>query len=110
MGDTLSGETQISDATKSQALTVTGGAVRSTVLPRVEWNGPDAKVNPSQRNRFEELGLLGEGGMGEVVLAQDHETTVQPSPREVQQDRIDLYPVPFTPSPVEGRAETVCGG
>jgi serine/threonine-protein kinase len=30
-------------------------------------------VNPEQRHRFEELGLLGEGGMGEVVLAQDHD-------------------------------------
>ena len=73
MGDTLSGETKISDVKMSQAVTATGGAVRSTVLPRVEWNGPDLKVNPSQRNRFEELGLLGEGGMGEVVLAQDHD-------------------------------------
>ncbi len=71
MGDTLTGETQISG--KSQAITVTGGAIRSTVLPRVEWNGPDPKVNPSQRHRFEEMGLLGEGGMGEVVLAQDHD-------------------------------------
>ena len=71
MGDTLTGQTQISG--KSQAITVTGGAIRSTVLPRVEWNGPDPKVNPSQRHRFEEMGLLGEGGMGEVVLAQDHD-------------------------------------
>ena len=73
MGDTLSGQTQLSDPAKSQAVTVTGGAVRSTVLPRVEWVGPEPKVNPSQRNRFEELGLLGQGGMGEVVLAQDHD-------------------------------------
>lgn len=73
MGDTLTGETQISESPKSQAVTVTGIAVRSTVLPRVEWVGPDPRVNPSQRNRFEELGLLGEGGMGEVVLAQDHD-------------------------------------
>lgn len=71
MGDTLSGETQISG--KSQAVTITGGAIRSTVLPRVEWVGPEPKVNPSQRHRFEELGLLGEGGMGEVVLAKDHD-------------------------------------
>ena len=73
MGDTLSGETQISEATKSQALTQPGSPARTTVLPRVEWVGPIPKVNPSQRHRFEELGLLGEGGMGEVVLAQDHD-------------------------------------
>ena len=71
MGDTLTGQTQISG--KSQAMTINGGAIRSTVLPRVEWNGPDPKVNPSQRHRFEEMGLLGQGGMGEVVLAQDHD-------------------------------------
>jgi eukaryotic-like serine/threonine-protein kinase len=73
MGDTVTGETFISDPAKSQSVTVTGGAIRSTVLPRVEWEGPTPKVNPSQRHRFEELGLLGEGGMGEVVLAQDHD-------------------------------------
>lgn len=73
MGDTLSGATQISEATKSQALTTPGNAARSTVLPRVEWVGPNPRVNPTQRHRFEELGLLGEGGMGEVVLAQDHD-------------------------------------
>jgi serine/threonine-protein kinase len=73
MGDTLSGATLINEATKSQALTTPGSPARSTVLPRVEWEGPHPKVNPSQRHRFEELGLLGEGGMGEVVLAQDHD-------------------------------------
>lgn len=73
MTDTLSGDTQLSEATKSQAITTPGGMARSTVLPRVEWVGPEPKVNPSQRHRFEELGLLGEGGMGEVVLAKDHD-------------------------------------
>ena len=73
MTDTLSGDTQLSEATKSQAVTTPGNPARSTVLPRVEWEGPEPKVNPSQRHRFEELGLLGEGGMGEVVLARDHD-------------------------------------
>ena len=68
-----SASTQLSEVSKSQATTVTGAAIRSTVLPRVEWVGPEPKVNPSQRQRFEELGLLGEGGMGEVLLAQDHD-------------------------------------
>ncbi len=53
MGDTLSGETHLSEVTQSQNVTVTGGAIRSTVLPRVEWEGPNPKVNPSQRHRFE---------------------------------------------------------
>ncbi len=74
MTDTLSAEkTHLSAPTKSQAVTAAGGAARSTVLPRVEWEGPHPTVKPSERHRFEELGLLGEGGMGEVVLALDHD-------------------------------------
>jgi serine/threonine-protein kinase len=67
-----SASTQVSTS-KSQVTTVAGAPMRSTVLPRVEWVGPEPRVNPSQRQRFEELGLLGEGGMGEVLLAQDHD-------------------------------------
>lgn len=74
MKDTLSAaDTQLSEATRSQAVTTPGSAVRSTVLPRVEWEGPQPKVASTNRHRFEELGLLGEGGMGEVVLARDHD-------------------------------------
>lgn len=73
MADTLTGDTQLSESTKSQAVTAPGGPARSTVLPRVEWDGPTPQVRPDQRHRFEELGLLGEGGMGEVVLAKDHD-------------------------------------
>ncbi len=71
--DSLSGDTQISDTSKSGAVTVQGGTMRGTVLPRVEWDGAKPQVKPSERHRFEELGLLGEGGMGEVVLAKDHD-------------------------------------
>ncbi|XXF81173.1 serine/threonine-protein kinase [Myxococcaceae bacterium GXIMD 01537] len=46
---------------------------RTTVLPRVEWNGTQPNIVPLQRERFEELGLLGQGGMGEVVLLKDHD-------------------------------------
>lgn len=46
---------------------------RTTVLPRVEWDGDQFQLLPFQRERFEELGLLGEGGMGEVVLLKDHD-------------------------------------
>jgi serine/threonine protein kinase len=74
--DSISGETHISTAA-SQQVTVTGATMRSTVLPHVEWEGPTPKVKPSERQRFEELGLLGEGGMGEVVLAMDHDIARQ---------------------------------
>jgi serine/threonine-protein kinase len=48
-------------------------AHRSTVLPRVQWNGDHPDVVPFQRERFEELRQLGQGGMGEVVLLKDHD-------------------------------------
>ena len=46
---------------------------RSTVLPRVEWSGEQANVVPFERERFEEVRALGQGGMGEVVLLKDHD-------------------------------------
>lgn len=74
MKETFSADdTHVSAAGGSQAVTSPGMSIRSTVLPRVEWEGPDPRVSPTQRHRFEELGLLGEGGMGEVVLAKDHD-------------------------------------
>ncbi|RKH67927.1 serine/threonine-protein kinase [Corallococcus aberystwythensis] len=46
---------------------------RNTVLPRVEWKGQQPSVVPLQRERFEEVRPLGQGGMGEVVLIRDHD-------------------------------------
>ena len=46
---------------------------RNTVLPRVEWKGDRADLLPPQRERFEEMRPLGQGGMGEVVLLQDND-------------------------------------
>ncbi|WPB80991.1 serine/threonine-protein kinase [Archangium violaceum] len=48
-------------------------ARRSTVLPRVEWAGDKPNVVPFERERFEEMHRLGQGGMGEVVLLKDHD-------------------------------------
>jgi serine/threonine-protein kinase len=73
MSDTLSSaDTHVSQATSGGAPTRPGTA-QGTVLPRVAWDGPVPQVTPSSRLRFEELDRLGVGGMGEVVLAKDHD-------------------------------------
>ena len=46
---------------------------RSTVLPRVEWAGDKPNIVPFERERFEEVRPLGQGGMGEVVLLKDND-------------------------------------
>jgi eukaryotic-like serine/threonine-protein kinase len=52
---------------------VSQSTVRNTVLPRVEWSGTQPSVVPLERERFEEVRTLGQGGMGEVVLLKDHD-------------------------------------
>ncbi|HZI05535.1 MAG TPA: serine/threonine-protein kinase [Archangium sp.] len=56
-----------------QSPAAAASARRSTVLPRVEWAGDKPNVVPFERERFEELQPLGQGGMGEVVLLKDHD-------------------------------------
>ncbi len=46
---------------------------RTTVLPRVEWSGATPSLVRSSRPRFERKQTLGEGGVGEVSLALDHD-------------------------------------
>jgi eukaryotic-like serine/threonine-protein kinase len=48
-------------------------AARTTVLPRIEKNGAEAQLVFDGRERFEHLKVLGEGGIGEVVGALDHD-------------------------------------
>jgi serine/threonine protein kinase len=45
----------------------------STVLPRVELVGTEPRLVPRARDRYERVKPLGEGGVGEVLLAQDHD-------------------------------------
>lgn len=47
--------------------------VRSTVLPRVELREGELHVTQEPLRRYEDLRSLGEGGMGEVVLAKDND-------------------------------------
>jgi serine/threonine protein kinase len=67
LGDTLASRGPISGETQLPL------ERHNTVLPHVEWHGEVPRLVNPQRLRFEELGLLGTGGMGEVVLAKDHD-------------------------------------
>jgi serine/threonine-protein kinase len=72
-------DTVVNPAARAEAVTavdpgtVPAEARRSTVLPRLQWNGPTPVAATTARLRFEELAPLGRGGMGEVVLAKDHD-------------------------------------
>ncbi len=48
-------------------------SARGTVLPRIEVKGENAELVFDGKERFERLRLLGEGGLGEVLGAQDHD-------------------------------------
>ncbi len=66
-------DTLIRPSSVHEKPTVAQQARRSTVLPRLEWKGEVPVPRADPRLRFEELGSLGVGGMGEVVLAKDHD-------------------------------------
>jgi serine/threonine-protein kinase len=46
---------------------------RTTVLPRIDGDGADVRLLVESRARYEPVKLLGAGGMGEVVLVEDHD-------------------------------------
>jgi serine/threonine-protein kinase len=69
----ISPSSKTTDAAAMAAVPPAQSARRTTVLPRVRWDGNQPNVVPFQRERFEELGTLGQGGMGEVVLLKDHD-------------------------------------
>jgi serine/threonine-protein kinase len=64
--------TMASPESVSQPVSVRA-STRSTVLPRVEGTGAAATIVTASRPRFQHQGGLGEGGMGEVVAALDHD-------------------------------------
>jgi serine/threonine-protein kinase len=47
--------------------------VKGTILPRKDTLGQIVMVNPEEKDRYEPLQLLGEGGVGQVLLVQDHD-------------------------------------
>ncbi|MCA9605857.1 MAG: serine/threonine protein kinase [Myxococcales bacterium] len=58
----------------------------STVLPRLETDGDDVKLVHDGRTRYEPQRLLGEGGMGTVTLAVDHDIDRSVALKQVRRD------------------------
>lgn len=46
---------------------------RSTVFPKVTWEGKSVRIAPEDQSRYEVHGELGEGGAGDVLLAKDND-------------------------------------
>jgi serine/threonine protein kinase len=61
------------------------GSVRTTVLPRRagDAEAPEVATQP----RFEQLGVIGRGGIGEVALVQDHDIARSVAVKRLRPDR-----------------------
>jgi serine/threonine-protein kinase len=85
--------TLISQGSRAEAAPVAPSSTRrNTVLPRLERNGERLDALPPQRERFEEMRPLGQGGMGEVVLLKDHDierlVALKRLPENAELDRV----------------------
>ncbi len=58
----------------------------STVLPRVETRGEDIALVPDDRIRYEREKVLGEGGMGVVALAHDHDIDRRVAVKQIRRE------------------------
>lgn len=78
LADTVAAQTAAA-ATIVRSVAVSGQSppiatsARTTVLPRIEVDGERAQLVFDGKERFEKIRVLGEGGLGEVVGAHDHD-------------------------------------
>ncbi len=67
------GATQAAPESGTTRFAAPVSAIRNTVLPRIEADGPRVSLSLESRSRYEPSKLLGTGGMGEVILVSDHD-------------------------------------
>ncbi|MEO7331940.1 MAG: serine/threonine-protein kinase [Minicystis sp.] len=65
--------TQLAAGGDAAAMPRPQGGVRSTILPRIEDEAGALSFRMESKNRYEPVKLLGQGGMGEVVLVEDQD-------------------------------------
>jgi eukaryotic-like serine/threonine-protein kinase len=65
--------THVAPPQAAQPFAPPASAARTTVLPRVDGDGTTAQISLESRSRYEPTKLLGTGGMGEVLLVNDHD-------------------------------------
>jgi serine/threonine protein kinase len=66
-------DTRLPAGTTVAEATTTNAPGRSTILPRVTLDRGAPSLVPDRRERFEATQRLGEGGVGEVILARDND-------------------------------------
>jgi len=88
--DTMADPRGETPAPSDEVRTTTGPASRtSTVLPRVEATGTELQLVHEGRVRYEPGKLLGEGGMGTVTLARDHDIGRQVAVKQIRREVSD---------------------
>lgn len=82
-------ETVVAAGPKASIPSASVGSSRITVLPHIEGDGAAVQIVHESRTRYEPMKLLGAGGMGEVVLVQDHDIARPVALKRLLPDLVD---------------------